>query len=75
MLSVVGFTSLFCIVAVWGLYPALIGAIAALIRRDIEPALARPTALPRVTAIIATRAEASAVRERVSDLLQSEYPD
>jgi biofilm PGA synthesis N-glycosyltransferase PgaC len=75
MLSVVGFASLFCIVAVWGLYPALIGAIAVLIRRDIEPALARPAALPRVTAIIATRAEASAVRERVSDLLQSAYPD
>ena len=75
MLSVAALASLFCIVAVWGLYPALIGAIAALVRRDADAAGARPAALPRVTAIVATRADAMAVRERVHDLLQSEYPD
>ncbi len=75
MLSVAALASLFCIVAVWGLYPALIGVIAVLVRRDTDSAGARPAALPRVTAILATRADAMAVRERVSDLLQSEYPD
>ena len=75
MLSVAALASLFCIVAVWGLYPALIGVIAALVRRDADAAGARPAALPRVTAIVATRADAMAVRERVNDLLQSEYPD
>lgn len=75
MLSVAALASLFCIVAVWGLYPALIGVIAALVRRDVDAAGARPAALPRVTAIVATRADATAVRERVNDLLQSEYPD
>ena len=75
MLSIAALASLFCIVAVWGLYPALIGVIAALVRRGAESARARPTALPRVTAIVATRADALAVRERVNDLLQSEYPD
>src|SRR5438045_1452969 len=75
MLSLAAAASLFCIVAVWGLYPALIGALAALVGRDAEAAGARPTPLPRVTAIVATRADLSAVRERVSDLLQSEYPD
>jgi biofilm PGA synthesis N-glycosyltransferase PgaC len=75
MLSLVGFASLFCIVAVWGLYPALIGAVAALIRRDVDSTGTRPSPLPRVTAIVATRADAMAVRERVGDLLQSEYPE
>src|SRR6058998_1075576 len=75
MLSLAALVSLFCIVAVWGLYPALIGVLAALIRRDADPAGARPAPLPRVTAIVATRADATSVRERVSDLLQSEYPD
>jgi cellulose synthase/poly-beta-1,6-N-acetylglucosamine synthase-like glycosyltransferase len=75
MLSVAALASLFCIVAVWGLYPALIGVIAALLRRDGDSAGARPAALPRVTAIVATRADAMAVRERVNDLLQSEYPE
>jgi cellulose synthase/poly-beta-1,6-N-acetylglucosamine synthase-like glycosyltransferase len=75
MLSVAALASLFCIVAVWGLYPALIGVIAAFMRRSADAAGARPSALPRVTAIVATRADATAVRERVDDLLQSEYPE
>src|SRR5258705_737153 len=75
MLSLAAFASLCCLVAVWGLYPGVIGVIAALIRRDVDPAGSRPAALPRVTAIVATRADAMAVRERVSDLLQSEYPE
>jgi biofilm PGA synthesis N-glycosyltransferase PgaC len=75
MLSVAALASLFCIVAVWALYPAVIGVLAALMRRDVDSAGARPTALPRVTAIVATRADPMAVRERVNDLLQSEYPD
>src|SRR4051812_4553444 len=75
MLSFAALASLFCIVAVWGLYPALIGAIGVLIRRNGDPAGSRPAPLPRVTAIVATRADAMAVRERVSDLLASEYPE
>ena len=74
MLSLAALVSLACILAVWGLYPALVGLAAAVMRRG-EPrdagALAEP---PRVTAIVATRADASAVRERVDDLLRSEYP-
>jgi cellulose synthase/poly-beta-1,6-N-acetylglucosamine synthase-like glycosyltransferase len=75
MLSIAALASLVCIVAVWGLYPALIGALAVLRRRDAEHAVTRPAPLPRVTAIVATRADAAAVRERVRDLLQSDYPD
>jgi biofilm PGA synthesis N-glycosyltransferase PgaC len=75
MLSVAAFASLGCLVAVWALYPALIGALGALIRRNGDPAGARPAPLPRVTAFVATRADVVAVRERVSDLLESEYPE
>jgi cellulose synthase/poly-beta-1,6-N-acetylglucosamine synthase-like glycosyltransferase len=75
MLSIAALASIFCIVAVWALYPASIGMLAALVRRDADSAGARPAALPRVTAIVATRADVMAVRERVTDLLQSEYPD
>jgi cellulose synthase/poly-beta-1,6-N-acetylglucosamine synthase-like glycosyltransferase len=75
MLSAAALASLFCIVAVWALYPALIGAIATLIRRDADSVGTRPAPLPRVTAIVATRADATAVRERVNDLLESEYPE
>jgi cellulose synthase/poly-beta-1,6-N-acetylglucosamine synthase-like glycosyltransferase len=75
MLSVAALVSLCCIVAVWALYPAVIGVLAALVRRDADAAGARPAALPRVTAIVATRADVMAVRERVNDLLESEYPE
>jgi len=75
MLSLAAFASLGCLVAVWALYPALIGALGALLRRNGDPAGARPAPLPRVTAIVATRADVVAVRERVTDLLESEYPE
>jgi biofilm PGA synthesis N-glycosyltransferase PgaC len=74
MLSLAALVSLACILAVWGLYPALVGLAAAVVRRGETHdagALAEP---PRVTAVVATRADASAVRERVDDLLRSEYP-
>lgn len=74
MLSLAALASLWCILAVWALYPALVGLAAAVLRRrDARPPSAA-VALPRVTAIVATRADATAVRERVDDLLRSDYP-
>ncbi len=74
MLRLAALVSLSCIIAVWALYPALVGLVAAVLRRD-EPQDDR-TAVepPRVTAVVATRADAAAVRERVDDLLRSTYP-
>jgi cellulose synthase/poly-beta-1,6-N-acetylglucosamine synthase-like glycosyltransferase len=74
MLRLAALVSLSCIIAVWALYPALVGLVAAVLRRD-EPQDDR-TAVepPRVTAVLATRADAAAVRERVDDLLRSTYP-
>jgi cellulose synthase/poly-beta-1,6-N-acetylglucosamine synthase-like glycosyltransferase len=74
MLSLAALVSLACILAVWALYPALIGLVAAAMRRDEARDGRAPTALPHVTAVVATRADATAVRERVDDLLRSEYP-
>jgi len=74
MLSVAALVSLACILAVWALYPALVGLVAAVVRRREARGARAPGALPRVTAIVATRADAIAVRERVDDLLRSEYP-
>ena len=74
MLSLAALVSLSCILAVWGLYPALVGLAAAVMRRGETRDAGAPAALPRVTAIVATRADAIAVRERVDDLLRSEYP-
>jgi cellulose synthase/poly-beta-1,6-N-acetylglucosamine synthase-like glycosyltransferase len=75
MLSLAAVVSLLCIVAVWGLYPALIGLVAAVMRRAGDRGGRAPEALPRVTAVVATRADAAAVRERVQDLLRSDYPE
>ena len=74
MLSVAALVSLACILAVWALYPALVGLVAAVVRRRGPRDARAPGALPRVTAVVATRADAIAVRERVDDLLRSEYP-
>lgn len=74
MLSLAALASLLCIIAVWGLYPALIGLVAAVVRRAGDRGGRAPEALARVTAIVATRADAAAVRERVDDLLRSDYP-
>ena len=74
MLTLAALLSLTCILAVWGLYPALVGLIASVTRRGEVPEGRAPSALPRVTAVVATRADAVAVRERVEDLLRSEYP-
>jgi cellulose synthase/poly-beta-1,6-N-acetylglucosamine synthase-like glycosyltransferase len=75
MLSYAALASILCILGVWVLYPAVIGLLAATRR---EPRVApdeRATAdRPRVTAIVATRADAASVRERVEDLLRSDYP-
>jgi cellulose synthase/poly-beta-1,6-N-acetylglucosamine synthase-like glycosyltransferase len=74
MLNLAALASLGCMLAVWGLYPALVGIVAAT-RRHGEPREGRtPSALPRVTAVVGTRADPVAVRERVNDLLRSEYP-
>jgi cellulose synthase/poly-beta-1,6-N-acetylglucosamine synthase-like glycosyltransferase len=74
MLSLAALVSLSCILAVWGLYPALIGLAATMMRRAGRHDAGPTVALPHVTAIVATRADAVAVRERVGDLLRSEYP-
>ena len=74
MLSLAALVSLSCILAVWAVYPALVGLVAALVRRDEAQDDRAPAELPRVTAVVATRADPSAVRERVDDLLRSEYP-
>jgi cellulose synthase/poly-beta-1,6-N-acetylglucosamine synthase-like glycosyltransferase len=74
MLSLAALVSLSCILAVWGLYPALVGLAAAAMRRPDAGDAAATGVLPHVTAVVATRADAVAVRARVDDLLQSEYP-
>jgi cellulose synthase/poly-beta-1,6-N-acetylglucosamine synthase-like glycosyltransferase len=74
MLSLAALVSLSCILAVWAVYPALVGLVAAMVRRDEPQDERAPATLPRVTAVVATRADAIAVRERVEDLLRSEYP-
>lgn len=75
MLSIAALVSLACIVGVWALYPALIG-LCAMVRRGTDRADVAPLiALPRVTAVVATRSEPAAVRERVDDLLRSDYPE
>ena len=75
MLGYAALASALCIVGVWALYPAVIGLIAAM-RRQPRSALGDrgASALPRVTAIVATRADPLSVRERVEDLLRSDYP-
>jgi cellulose synthase/poly-beta-1,6-N-acetylglucosamine synthase-like glycosyltransferase len=75
MLSLAALVSLLCIFAVWGLYPALIGLVAVVVRRRDAHETRVPATPPRVTAIVATRADAASVRERVEDLLRSEYPE
>lgn len=75
MLTVAALVSVLCILAVWGLYPALIGLVAAVFRRRGDRAVDSAEALPPVTAVVATRADAAAVRERVQNLLQSDYPE
>jgi poly-beta-1,6-N-acetyl-D-glucosamine synthase len=74
MLSLAALVSLSCILAVWGLYPALVGLAAGVMRRSDAGDAAAPGVLPHVTAVVATRADAVAVRARVDDLLRSEYP-
>jgi cellulose synthase/poly-beta-1,6-N-acetylglucosamine synthase-like glycosyltransferase len=74
MLSLAALVSLSCILAVWALYPAVVGLAAAVMRRGEEQDGRTPGALPHVTAVVATRADAIAVRDRVDDLLHSEYP-
>jgi cellulose synthase/poly-beta-1,6-N-acetylglucosamine synthase-like glycosyltransferase len=74
MLSLAALVSLLCIIAVWGLYPALIGLAAAVARRAGDRESGASESLARVTAVVATRADAAAVRERVDDLLRSDYP-
>jgi cellulose synthase/poly-beta-1,6-N-acetylglucosamine synthase-like glycosyltransferase len=74
MLRITALTSALCIAAVWGLYPALIGLLASVRRRRGAPSDVAPAEWPRVTAVVATRADPQSVRERVDDLLRSDYP-
>lgn len=74
MLTLLALVSLACLVAVWALYPAVIGVVAEIRRRRDSLSNDRGGSLPLVTAIVATRADASAVRERVEDLLRCAYP-
>jgi biofilm PGA synthesis N-glycosyltransferase PgaC len=74
MLSIAAVVSLLCLLGVWALYPALIGLFAPLRRATARGAGGAPPLLPRVTAVVATRSDPMAVRERVDDLLRSDYP-
>jgi len=74
MLSLAALVSVSCIIAVWALYPAMVGLVAVVVRRGEPRGDHSPGALPHVTAVVATRADAAAVRERVDDLLRSAYP-
>ena len=74
MLSYAALASALCILGVWALYPAVIGLLAAVRRGPSTTSGHQATSLPKVTAIVATRADAASVRERVDDLLRSEYP-
>ncbi|MEO6529203.1 MAG: glycosyltransferase [Gemmatimonadaceae bacterium] len=74
MLRIAAMASALCIVAVWALYPAVIGLIASMRRRFGAPVADDLASLPRVTAVLATRADPASVRDRVDDLLRSEYP-
>ena len=74
MLNIAALVSLSCIVAVWGLYPLVIGLMALVARRREGRASLAAGATPHVTAVLATRADAASVRERVDDLLRSDYP-
>ena len=74
MLTLLALVSLACLVSVWTLYPAVIGVIAAIRRRREPLPDDRAGSLPLVTVVVATRADASAVRERVGDLLRCGYP-
>ena len=74
MLSLAALVSLSCIVAVWALYPLAIGLLALITRRREDRAAANGPP-PSVTAVVATRADAASVRERVRDLLDSAYPE
>ena len=74
MMTLAALVSLACIVAVWALYPAVVGLLAAALRRGEDDATNAPAELRRVTAIVATRADPVAVRDRVDDLLRSAYP-
>lgn len=75
MLTVAALLSALSIFAVWALYPALIGLVASVRRGRAAPlASATDVVRPRVTAVVATRADAVSVRERVADLLASDYP-
>jgi cellulose synthase/poly-beta-1,6-N-acetylglucosamine synthase-like glycosyltransferase len=74
MLSIAALVSLSCIVAVWGLYPVVIGLVSLVARRREDRVTQTDGTTPHVTAVLATRADAASVRERVDDLLQSAYP-
>ena len=75
MLSIAALVSLACIVAVWALYPVVIGVAAAMARRRRDESAHAAERQPRVTAIVATRADAASVRSRVDDLLRGAYPE
>lgn len=71
LLSAFTVVSVVCLGAVWIVYPTIISVVACLRR----PAVSRdPDSFrPRVSVILATREAAATVRERVADLLSSDY--
>jgi cellulose synthase/poly-beta-1,6-N-acetylglucosamine synthase-like glycosyltransferase len=67
----VGLFGAMALAVIWGGYPLAVRALGGLRRkRGLAPSGAEPT----VSVILASAAEAGAVRERVADLLQSSYP-
>jgi cellulose synthase/poly-beta-1,6-N-acetylglucosamine synthase-like glycosyltransferase len=67
----VGLFGAMALAVIWGGYPLAVRALGGLRRkRGLAPSGAEPT----VSVILASAADAGAVRERVADLLQSSYP-
>jgi cellulose synthase/poly-beta-1,6-N-acetylglucosamine synthase-like glycosyltransferase len=71
VLGALAVASFACILAVWGLYPLTVWALARMRRRTPLPSLGER---PAVTVVVATRADVEMVSARVTDLLSADYP-
>jgi cellulose synthase/poly-beta-1,6-N-acetylglucosamine synthase-like glycosyltransferase len=70
-LEIIALTSVGMLAAVWVLYPAAVGVVAALVRH--RP-LARELTEPKVSVVIATREDPKEIWRRVEDCLRTSYP-
>ena len=67
-----GRISLIILLAIWVAYPLVVGALS-LMRRRPRNARTRPADLPRISIVLATRANADAIRARVANLREASY--